>query len=114
MSAKSAKCLSAAVALWLATDNFSQAKLWEAAHEGLDAILARAAAIQEAEAERRLDVKAREAKYQRIACHAAVTSDITESELIDILRNFDMWEYRMLCEAQRQDERRPANAAEAN
>ncbi len=108
------KRLDAAIALSIATDNFSQAKLWEAAHDGLEATLDRAQAIQEAEGARLATAKVRQAENAKIAKHAAATSNFSEDQILNILRQAEEWDYRLLREAQQQYERSVGDAAEAN
>ncbi len=103
----------AAIALSLATDNFSDPACWDAAHDGLDKILARREAIEDAEAARRLNAKKHKDDYLRIAARAASTSDFSEAAIVEILRKADEWDYRMLREAEMQNERRQHEPAAA-
>jgi hypothetical protein len=88
--------LKKAVALYLATENFSDEARIRTAKQELDAILDRREAIEEAEAERRLCWKDREANYKRIATSADESPDFGTAELIKILRKADEWAFRVL------------------
>lgn len=100
----------AAIALSLATDNFSRAACWDAAHDAREAILKRRNAIEDTEAARRLNRNQREEEYNEIAVCASETCDLSRDEVIEILRNADAWEYRVLREAELQNERRVTHA----
>ncbi|MDT8067953.1 MAG: hypothetical protein ROO76_07265 [Terriglobia bacterium] len=104
------KKLQDALALKLATDNFSDAACWDAAHDGQKEILDRRAVIEDAEAARLLDSKNRDTQYRRIASHAVLLCDLTEEAVIDMLRNADVWDYRVLREAELQQERSVSHA----
>lgn len=107
------KRLHSALALKLDTDNFSDAACWETAHDDLEAILIRRDEIQDAEAKRLLCVKYNEYEYWQIAAYAATISDLSKAEVIEILRKADAWEYRVLREAELQNERRQSHATVA-
>lgn len=111
--AKWHKRLRSALALKLDTDNFSDAACWETAHDDLEAILIRRDEIQDAEATRLLRVKDNEHEYWEIAAYAATISDLSKAEVIEILRKAEAWEYRVLREAELQDERRQSHATVA-
>ncbi len=107
------KRLHSTLALKLDTDNFSDAACWETAHDDLEAILMRRDEIQDAEAKRLLSVKEHEYEYWQIAAYAATISDLSKAEVIEILRKAEAWEYRVLREAELQNERRQSHATVA-
>jgi hypothetical protein len=113
VSTRRHKRLHSALALKLDTDNFSEAACRETAHENLDRILKRREAIQDAEAQRLLQIKAHEQEYRNIAAYAAWISDLPETEVIELLRQAEAWEYRVLREAELQNERGQSHATVA-
>ncbi|MFI5093742.1 MAG: hypothetical protein ACHQIK_09895 [Candidatus Acidiferrales bacterium] len=98
------KRLQDALALSLSTCNFDDEACWESAKEARERILERGAEIQEAEAKRRLKTNEREAEYERIAAYAAATSNLNKDAVIRMLRSADEWDYRVLRDAQIQDQ----------
>jgi hypothetical protein len=97
--------LNQALALSLATDNFSDAACREAARQEHARILECRKAIEKVEAERRLNAKTRATEDLKIAAYGASRSNFGRDALIEILGKADEWPYRVLREAMTPTER---------
>jgi len=89
------------IALSLKTDGFSEAARQAAATAGRDGILAAHAAVEAKEAERLANARARAAHYEGVAAYAAPRSELGHAAIVEILREADEWEYKVLQEAKR-------------
>ena len=93
------KQLREALALWIETENFSEAVSAASAAKKLEETLADAPRIQGRQAERLLRMKDIEEQYRRIAAYAAPRCYIDEDRIIEILTCADEWPYWVLLDA---------------
>jgi hypothetical protein len=98
------KQLKEALALTLATSGFSEVLCRTLAAAQVNTILANAAEIESREAERRLDLKARHAQYDKIAAYGAQFSFLDEKSIWGMLAEADEWPFLVLQEAKRMQE----------
>ncbi len=83
----------------LETEHFSPAWYKAAAKMRCDDLLAKAKKIRAKEAQRRIREKQVERKYEEIATYAAQTHELNESEVVEMLRNADKHQFRLLSAA---------------
>lgn len=88
-----------AIALSLSTDDFSDAACVAIAREQGGEIRKHGRRYEEAEAARLLRAKDAMEENRRAAAEWAKHSDLSESEILNVLENADMWDYRLLLAA---------------
>jgi hypothetical protein len=91
--------LADAVALYRATDQYSEASVKEHALKRREELLNNAQAIDKKEAFRRQNWKVNEDEYKRLAQYGASKTGLSVHELMWALRGFDQWPIRLLDQA---------------